>query len=177
MYVGRLPRRSISKCRSQPLKYRRLGPITQAFELNFDPRVNVLIGPNAVGKSTIIRELARQHEQPPLMDDYDSFEDGVEFGDGDFLPLISVPSSRLVFPMTGSDVVEEYSFKQTLDAGYNILDSRQVFRTFQNFSDYIWPIVAEAWNILRSRRILRKVGRGSKTSYFGNSGQLCIANL
>ena len=120
-----------------------LGPITQAFGLNFDPRVNVLIGPNAVGKSTIIRELARQHEQPPLMDDYDSFEDGVEFGDGDFLPLISVPSSRLVFPMT-SDVVEEYSFKQTLDAGYNILDSRQVFRTFQNFSDYIWPIVAEA---------------------------------
>ena len=36
-----------------------LGPISQPLDLLFDSRVNVLIGPNGCGKSTVVREVYR----------------------------------------------------------------------------------------------------------------------
>ena len=123
-----------------------VGPIAEPFVLKFHNRVNVLIGPNAVGKSTVLREVERQHaglDSPTNIFELYPDEDRLEFSDSDFLPLISVPSSRLSFPMTG-EVVEQYSLKQSLEPSYNVLDSRQVFRDFQNYGEHIWPIFSEA---------------------------------
>ena len=109
------------------------GPITEAVEFVFDRRVNVLIGPNSSGKSTILRHLdSRGYEDRDYHDPPGSLgDDDVRFT-REWMTVISVPSSRLPFPPT-PDVAHEYAQINSLVEEYNVLDSRVIFRRLQNF--------------------------------------------
>ena len=130
-----------------------IGPIREEpLRLKFDPQVNVLIGPNACGKSTIIDTLALLVNEGPDADPYRSGWEERAFANawpvsalgarvsefdtrGDDVAwafAVRIPSIRLPFP-SKEEVTSAYITKEQFDNADNVLDGREVRRAFENF--------------------------------------------
>ena len=119
-------------------------PFTEPVKFEFDERVNVFIGPNAVGKSTVLRLLeiiaVAEGEVCPeiftygkctasVSDDWPRRRDGNDFGSTgpvwDLLPFISVSATRLSLPRIGwvGEIPDPPQDKRTLESilnGYSL---------------------------------------------------------
>ena len=95
------------------LKLTKYGPFTESIEFDFDPEVNVFIGPNATGKSTILKALdwcsPRQGEQRIFIWDGDWI---LKEGDPLFgtVPVVYLPPVREVLPRFDETNINRWTY-------------------------------------------------------------------
>lgn len=150
----------------QKMRVAKAGPIQQSVDFDFNPDVNVLIGPNGCGKSTVIQllleaighpdesnaHLAVPHSNSDFMHTEDwsvmltpgspyvmgqvSLEHFPGFAVNRRVPVVFVPSVRLPFPTTDR-VVSDYVLVGSFSQDRNVLDGRYVYRVFEAYHNLV----------------------------------------
>ena len=116
----------------------KVGPISLPLELTLDSQVNVLIGPNSSGKTTILSQLAAYNLSRRFAGPISWWGDRATAGPGwwqtqiSYSPIVYIPSIRLPFPKL-DNIVPEYTFINEFHSAANILDGRAIVRFFDDY--------------------------------------------
>ena len=146
----------------QKMRISEAGPFREPVVFDFDPDVNVLIGPNSSGKSTVLQLLLNCASSPeewavpfvgpdsmptedwplmltpgsPYVLGQESFDQFPGFATNCRVPVVFVPSVRLPFPTT-ERVVPEYVLVESFSRDRNVLDGKYVYRVLEEYYDIL----------------------------------------
>jgi energy-coupling factor transporter ATP-binding protein EcfA2 len=149
-------------------------PFTWPVEFEFNERANLFIGPNATGKSTVLRELNKMRAEVSddwLGYDFSPDQDGTEWRpDQSDIPIVYLPSIRVGSnsPRLGQNAQQFLEMTEDKDPATNFDGSLALSRPFYDYPIFYAERVHHVTEDLRQQ--VGHIALNSTTDFFDRAG-------